>query len=210
MKDLPNIITGVRLLAALCILVACFRADGERYFLPLFITGGVSDMLDGFIARRFNWCTEFGAKLDSVSDLMLYVAGAIFLTCKTNEYVRVSETFILLGLAVQIIHLALSYWKLKQFPAYHTTFCRICAYAIFFSVIAFWLHKSTYVLPAIAMLWVVCSLEGIAITMILNKPASDIAGIRAALFLGRQSSEVRAADAFKPWSLKSEKLDKIL
>jgi len=73
MKNIPNFITSWRLFSALAIVgLAVASADhGILAFPALFIIAGISDMLDGIIARRFNLCTTFGAKLDSISDLAL-------------------------------------------------------------------------------------------------------------------------------------------
>jgi phosphatidylglycerophosphate synthase len=81
MKNIPNIITSARLIAAISLLAATLRSSdcGLACFVPLFVIGGISDLFDGYVARRFGWCTEFGARLDSVSDLSIYGATAVFL-----------------------------------------------------------------------------------------------------------------------------------
>jgi CDP-diacylglycerol--glycerol-3-phosphate 3-phosphatidyltransferase len=49
---------------------------GEReIFAWLFFISLVTDLADGFIARRFNMVTEFGSKLDSLGDLGNYIAA---------------------------------------------------------------------------------------------------------------------------------------
>lgn len=48
--------------------------------LLLFAIAGLSDGLDGFLARRYNWYTEFGAFLDPLADKILLVSTFICLT----------------------------------------------------------------------------------------------------------------------------------
>lgn len=43
-------------------------------FLVLFILCGLTDVLDGWLARRYHVESEFGGKLDSIADLMMFVA----------------------------------------------------------------------------------------------------------------------------------------
>lgn len=71
--SLPNILTLLRILLVPAVVWAI--ASGE-YALAfwLFLAAGVSDALDGFIAKRFNMQTELGAYLDPVADKALLVS----------------------------------------------------------------------------------------------------------------------------------------
>ncbi len=183
MKEIPNAITSVRLVAAIVIMIAALATPdhGVRAFLPLFIAAGISDMLDGFIARRFDWCTEFGARLDSVSDLTLYASVVLCLAINFAAALSGSLAIVTfcIGATVQIFHLWYSFKKFGCFPSYHTDFTRLCAYGIFFGVIAFWLTHSSLIMPGLALIWTSCSIEGIVITRILKKSKDNVKGIRA-------------------------------
>jgi CDP-diacylglycerol--glycerol-3-phosphate 3-phosphatidyltransferase len=143
-------------------------------------------MLDGFLARKFHCCTEFGAKLDSISDLCLYLAVFVFLMFNAFQGLRSIIALLLAGLAIQFSHIAFSLAKHGSFPAYHTTFSRVCAYFIFFGINIFWLTRTTIVLPCLALAWMLCSIEGIVITSILQHPLSNLKGISTALAANRQ------------------------
>lgn len=71
--NLPNIITLGRLLAV-PVVVWAITADEPMLALALFVLAGVSDAIDGFIARRFNLRTELGAYLDALADKALLVS----------------------------------------------------------------------------------------------------------------------------------------
>src|SRR5277367_3529562 len=113
MNQIPNLITSVRLLAALVLVAFCLfdRTLAVSSFVGLFAAVGVSDMLDGFIARRFNWCSEFGAKLDSLADLSLYFAVLIFLSINSTFALRQCGNLLVAGGIVQTLHLILSFWR---------------------------------------------------------------------------------------------------
>jgi cardiolipin synthase (CMP-forming) len=49
-------------------------AGHTQYALILFVTAGISDALDGFLAKRYNWQTELGAYLDPLADKLLLVS----------------------------------------------------------------------------------------------------------------------------------------
>ncbi|MBQ8300422.1 MAG: CDP-alcohol phosphatidyltransferase family protein [Clostridia bacterium] len=69
MKINPNAITAVRIIGTFCLLFT--TPFSEAYYI-IYTLSGISDGLDGFVARKTNQTTEFGAKLDSVADLLFY------------------------------------------------------------------------------------------------------------------------------------------
>ena len=79
-KLLPNAITVFRVLLIVPVVLALLSEDFWIALL-LFFVAGASDGLDGFLARRFDWSSEFGALIDPLADKMLlvctYVALAI-------------------------------------------------------------------------------------------------------------------------------------
>jgi phosphatidylglycerophosphate synthase len=188
MSQIPNLITSVRLIAAALILLSCLSATdhGRTVFLPLFIVAGVSDMLDGFIARKYHWCTEFGAKLDSVSDLCLYISAATFLVINAPVEISRVQVLLIIGACIQVLHLAFAFYKHGRFPSYHTTYSRLCAYLIFFGVVFFCATGGSTIFPLLVIAWTTCSIEGIIITFILNGPACDLSGVGKALAINNR------------------------
>ena len=67
MKKLPNIITAFRLIGAFCLLFFGVRSYG---FWIIYFACGLSDMLDGFLARKLGCESKTGAMLDSVADIV--------------------------------------------------------------------------------------------------------------------------------------------
>ncbi len=71
--NIPNIITLGRILAVPFIVWAIASNQMEIAFV-IFIVAGVSDAVDGFLAKRFNMSSELGALLDPVADKALLVS----------------------------------------------------------------------------------------------------------------------------------------
>ena len=70
---IPNYITILRLLLVPVVIWAML--DGREFTALLgFVAAGVSDGVDGFIARRWNMKSELGAYLDPVADKLLLVS----------------------------------------------------------------------------------------------------------------------------------------
>jgi len=76
---IPNALTFVRIL-----LIAPFaRAlllQEYRFALIIFVIASVTDGLDGFLARRFNWRSRFGAVADPLADKALLITAYLVLT----------------------------------------------------------------------------------------------------------------------------------
>lgn len=75
---LPNLITVARFIMVPLVILAMINGDMLAAFV-LFLLAGVSDGLDGFIARNFNQRSELGAWLDPVADKSLLVSVFIML-----------------------------------------------------------------------------------------------------------------------------------
>jgi cardiolipin synthase len=71
--SIPNIITLARILAVPLIVWAITSGEMRIAFF-LFLAAGVSDAVDGFLAKRFNMASELGAYLDPLADKALIVS----------------------------------------------------------------------------------------------------------------------------------------
>lgn len=78
-NDLPNLISSLRILLILPIIVLLAR---QQFVLALvlFVIAGVSDVVDGFLARRYGWSSWLGSWLDPVADKSMQVSVYIALT----------------------------------------------------------------------------------------------------------------------------------
>jgi len=79
LRYLPNLITGLRFLLILPVVVALL---GENYRLAFyfFLIAGLSDGIDGLLARYYGWTSHLGAILDPVADKLLLIGSFIAFT----------------------------------------------------------------------------------------------------------------------------------
>lgn len=73
-KHIANIITGSRIVLSLPILLIPMTS---AWFYALYLLCGFSDMIDGTVARRTSSASEFGARLDTVSDFVFMTVALI-------------------------------------------------------------------------------------------------------------------------------------
>ncbi|GMR17950.1 MAG: CDP-alcohol phosphatidyltransferase family protein [Gammaproteobacteria bacterium] len=77
-QHLPNAITISRLFLV-PLLILALRAQDYFTGLLLFLVAGISDALDGFIAKRFDSVSRLGAILDPVADKALLISAYVML-----------------------------------------------------------------------------------------------------------------------------------
>ena len=83
LRWLPNAISLLRIALVLPILI--FIVDGQyKIALALFFFAGLSDGIDGYLAKRFEWHTRIGALLDPIADKLL-VAGLFITLAYTGD-----------------------------------------------------------------------------------------------------------------------------
>jgi len=75
---IPNLITILRLLLVPAVVLAMLQSRWEWAFFG-FVVAGVSDGVDGFIARQFNQRSTLGAYLDPMADKVLLVSVFVVL-----------------------------------------------------------------------------------------------------------------------------------
>lgn len=77
--NVPNILTALRFV--LIPVFAYFLCQGEYYMSAfLFLLAGLTDVLDGFIARRYNLITSWGKLADPLADKLMQITALVILT----------------------------------------------------------------------------------------------------------------------------------
>lgn len=82
----PNLLSLLRILAVPFFAIAVWY--GRMWeACAIFAGAGITDLLDGFIARRFNQKSDLGALLDPAADKLLMTTAFVLLTWRTDHMV---------------------------------------------------------------------------------------------------------------------------
>ena len=94
LSQLPNVITILRILL---VVPTAWLLLETRYVeaLGLMAVAGASDALDGWMARRFGWMSQFGAAMDPVADKLL--VAVTFIVFTVQGYIPIWVAVIVLG-----------------------------------------------------------------------------------------------------------------
>ena len=86
---IPNLLSLLRLLLVPVFAVLYLKSDTNPVLLywaiAVLVISGLSDALDGYIARRFNQMSEFGKLLDPVADKLTQVVVLVCVTIRFSE-----------------------------------------------------------------------------------------------------------------------------
>ena len=127
MKTLANSITLIRILCSIGIL---FCPVFSVAFYALYIAAGLSDMMDGWVARRTHTASAFGAKLDTIADIVFVIACLVKLLPVLDIPIWL---YVWIGIiaVIKVINIVSGYVVQKQFLAIHSTMNKVTGLLLF-------------------------------------------------------------------------------
>ncbi|SKA68223.1 CDP-diacylglycerol--glycerol-3-phosphate 3-phosphatidyltransferase [Eubacterium uniforme] len=124
---MANIITGIRILLSV---VLIFCPVLSPTFYVVYILAGVTDMIDGMIAREMGTISEFGSKLDTVADFVLVVVCMIKLIPAIHVPSWLVIWIIVIAI-IKVINLISGYVMRKEVVALHTVMNKLTGILLF-------------------------------------------------------------------------------
>jgi len=82
LKNIPNILSVIRILLVFVFVYVLFALNSPIWAIVVFLIAGATDIVDGFLARRFNWITNLGKILDPFADKLMQCTVLVCLCIK--------------------------------------------------------------------------------------------------------------------------------
>jgi len=178
--NIANFITSIRILAAPFLLYLAW-SNQKTWFLILLVFSLATDAVDGFVARKLNQVSEWGAQLDSWGDFGLFVITPLCVWWLWPELARREGIFILLFLAAFFLPLLIGFIKFQRLTSYHTWLAKTSGILLSLGVTILLIWKNGLVFRFSVGLFMLSALEEIAITLVLPAWQSNIPTLRHAL-----------------------------
>ena len=122
-------ITSVRIAASLLLLFLPLRS---ARFIAVYTFTGLTDILDGWLARKTGTASDFGARLDSVADLLFYGIVLFRLIPVLWQLLPVEIWYVVAAaLLVRLAAYITAAVKYHQFASLHTWLNKLTGAAIF-------------------------------------------------------------------------------
>ena len=127
MKAPANSITIIRILCSVALL---FCPVFSPAFYALYLTAGVSDMVDGWVARRTHTASELGAKLDTMADIVFVIVCLVKLLPMLDIPVWI---YIWIGVIalIKIINIISGFVVQKRFVTVHSKMNKVAGLLLF-------------------------------------------------------------------------------
>ena len=154
-KQIANIITLCRILGSIGLL---FCPVFSACFYGLYIFCGLSDMVDGTIARKTGSVSEFGSSLDTVADLLFVIVSFVklVLVIRIPVWIRVWAAVIA---AVKLVNLVWGFTQTKQMPALHTIANKATGLCLFLLPLTMSFVDLRYTAPVVCVLATIAAIQ---------------------------------------------------
>lgn len=117
--SLPNLLTYLRIVLIPLFIVAYYLPYRHAHALAmaLFVLAAVTDWLDGYLARRLNQLSSFGAFLDPVADKLMVAAALLLLVGDDTVLARVLDRRLFVVVVLVIIGREIAVSALREWMA---------------------------------------------------------------------------------------------
>lgn len=169
-RFLPNVLTILRMVCAALLL---FFRPLSVWFFALYAIAGLTDVLDGYFARRFHAQSVIGARLDSAADFLL-CAVLLYLFIPVYSWPRWVLLWIAAVCFIRFAALGVCYIRFKRLAFLHTWSNKAAGLLLFLSPVLFWIagnRAGTAILLAVSTISAIeeLAIEATATTLDLNQ-----------------------------------------
>ncbi len=174
--SIPNILSLSRL-ALVPVLITLAYFGKAQAFLAVLAISLLSDVFDGYLARKLNQTSELGAKLDSWGDVLTYGCMILGLYWIWPQIFVQQAWFLVaatLSFMLPVVH-ALN--KFGEYPSYHTLGAKTAAVLMAPAFYLLTLMGADLFFNAVIVFHILVAFEEVAITSVLTQPRSNVRSI---------------------------------
>ncbi len=159
MNNLANYISSSRIILSILLL---FTEPLSIYFFIIFIICGISDILDGYIAKNYGFSSDFGANLDSFADVIFFLSFLIVLLPILNlSYFMV--LWIMIIFLIKIMSIYIGFIKFSKFSLIHSYLNKLTGIYLILLPFLLLLSSSKLILVVLYLIATIASLEELII-----------------------------------------------
>jgi CDP-diacylglycerol--glycerol-3-phosphate 3-phosphatidyltransferase len=157
------------------VLLLLIYKDEENIFSVLFVINIITDLLDGWAARRFDATTPLGAKLDSIADIGSYILAVIAIIQFHWESFRPFQLWVYVFLFLYIFAIIFCLIKFKTMPSLHLYSFKFVGFAQgLFLGILFCFQFVPWLFVTAMICGIIANIEEIACLIKLSKMKSNV------------------------------------
>ncbi|WP_073399058.1 CDP-alcohol phosphatidyltransferase family protein [Bacteroides luti] len=158
--NIPNIISFSRIILSVILL---FLMNSVTLFLILFFIAGITDVADGYIARKFKMVTALGARIDSVADIFFHIVLLLLLFLNYRWVFTENAALFVAILVIKFLSIIVSKMKFCKIIFLHTLANKLTGFLVFVAVPTVMLVENNSFLPALLYIALLTALEELLI-----------------------------------------------
>lgn len=177
LRHVPNALSAARIGAAPAL--GYFAASGaEQRFTWLLVPALLTDIADGYIARRFGLTSRLGALLDSIADALLFFVAIFGVWALHPAVLREHAVAGLLVAGSWLVEIAAAFARYGRLSSFHTYASKAAGYllGITIGVLFVWGLPPLLLYAAVAVS-VAANLEELALIWLLPAWRTDVRGL---------------------------------
>ncbi len=167
---IPDALSFFRLLGS-PLLLPLSQTANQLWVVVWFVLLGLSDALDGALARRWNQTSDYGSKLDAVADLVFYPCSAVVLAILFPSYLTPNLPYIYVTLTALAGALLISRRRCGRIIMLHTHVSRYSEVLLFLVMLASFFIDTTLLIRLVALTYTVGFIEA-SLIFIIRGPVS--------------------------------------
>jgi cardiolipin synthase len=158
MFSFPNFLSCLRLVLIPFVMYAFINQQNEL-FLVLFLIAGLSDFLDGYLARRYKITSSLGHFLDTLADVPFYLSALIILLLTYPNVLNEWFVWILIFVLTSFLPLLSSLYTYKKIVFEHTKLYKLLSSLLFMVVIASLFMNVSVMIPVIITGYIIAHIQ---------------------------------------------------
>tara|TARA_B110000967_G_scaffold109458_1_gene112111 strand:- start:1256 stop:1834 length:579 start_codon:yes stop_codon:yes gene_type:complete len=174
--SIPNILSLSRL-ALVPVLITLAYFGKAQAFLVVLAISLLSDVFDGYLARKLNQTSELGAKLDSWGDVLTYGCMILGLYWIWPQVFAQQVWFLVAATLSFVVPVAYALGKFGEYPSYHTLGAKTAAVLMAPAFYLLTLIGADLFFNAVIVFHIIVAFEEMAITSALTRPQSNVRSI---------------------------------
>jgi CDP-diacylglycerol--glycerol-3-phosphate 3-phosphatidyltransferase len=188
LRNIPNALSAARI-GATPVLGYFAAAGAEHYFTWVLVPALLSDVADGFIARRFGLTSRLGALLDSIGDALLFFVALFGVLAFYPQLLHAHAVAGLLLMGSWIVEIAAALIRYQRLSSFHTYLSKAAAYLLGISIgVLFLWGLPAALLYAAVTASVVANLEELVLIWLLPQWRPNVRGLYWVLQERRRSA----------------------
>lgn len=166
-RYIPNILSIIRILLCPALLLI---TENNLMLITLIIGIGLTDILDGYFARKFNCQSQFGSQLDSLGDMLFFIMLLAYVIVYKRYVLIENKKLLMCVVVVKCIPLIIGMIKYKKLVFIHTILNKLSGIMVVIGVITIITFEIHIIMIYVLFFILLAGIEEILIEILVKNP----------------------------------------